>query len=64
MHVPYSYLDGQKIAKRLILKETKKIKALLLDYNICSFEVEISTKEAFDPVLSSKLESTLKSKVV
>ena len=66
MHVPYSYLDGQKIAKRLsgqILKETKKIKALLLDYNICPFEVEISTEEAFDPsVLSSKLESTLRSR--
>ena len=66
MHVPYSYLGGQKIAKRLsgqILKETKKIKALLLDYNICPFEVEISTEETFDPsVLSSKLESTLRSR--
>lgn len=63
--VPCS-IDGQKIAKRLsgqILKESKRIKTLLLDYNMCPFQIEISPEEAFDPsILSSKLDSTLQSR--
>ena len=62
------YIDGQKIAKRLsgqILKETKRIKTLLLNYSVCPSKVELSIKEALDPsVLSIKLDHRSKSKTM
>ena len=64
----HSCVDGQKIAKRLssqILKETKRIKTLLLNYSVCPSKVELSIKEALDPsVLSIKFDHRSKSKTM
>ena len=63
----YCYLlhaDGQKIAKKLscqVTSETKRLRTLLEEYNICllvvsSSSIQITLDEALDPeVLSSKL---------
>ena len=63
---PLFNTDGQKIAKRLssqILKETKRIKVLLLEYKVYPSKIEISTEEALNPsLLSVKLDHKLKSK--
>ena len=64
LHLLSTVVDGQKIAKKLsrqVTNETKRLRVLLEEYNICqlivnSSSTQITLDEALDPtVLSSKL---------